>query len=268
MIKLIASDMDGTLLDDEKNLPPDFFEILERLKRNGIQFTAASGRSYPALTPVFGNCCDSINLICDNGAFIVQNGKNIFTGGIDPEVLREIITVCHEKIPGAYLVLCGKNGLYVTDKYKPRSQKELGFYYSSRTVLDDLTAVDDVIFKIAVYDENNPQEYSYPVLEKLYGDTLSLVVSGHLWMDIMQKGISKGAAIKKLQKAMGITPAETMAFGDFYNDADMLAAAEYSFVMENANDDMKQYGKFTAENNNSFGVTKAIRQYLDENGLM
>ena len=55
MIKLIASDMDGTLLDDDKNLPPDFFEILDRLGRNNIQFVVASGRSYPALTPIFGS---------------------------------------------------------------------------------------------------------------------------------------------------------------------------------------------------------------------
>ncbi len=267
MIKLIASDMDGTLLDDEKNLPPDFFEILERLKRNGIQFAAASGRSWPALTPVFGSHADSMTLICDNGACIVRNGLNEFSGGIEPGLLKEIITFCHERLPEAYLVLCGKNGLYVTDRYKPRSQKELGFYYNSRIVTDDLTEVDDVIFKIAVYDENDPQKYSYPVLKELFEDRVSLVVSGHFWMDIMRTGISKGSAMKFIQEKTGITPEETMAFGDFYNDIDLLKSAEYSYVMENANEDMKQYGKYTAESNTNSGVTKAIRKYLDDSGL-
>ena len=269
MIRLIATDMNGTLLDDNKNLPPDFDATLERLRRAGILFVAASGRSYPALAPIFGEQNGSMGFICDNGAYVVQNGKNIFTSGIERETLREVVDVCHREIPEAYLVLCGQHGLYVTerDECRPRSQKELGFYYSSRTVLDDLGAVDDVIFKIAIYDENNPQEYSFPVLNRIYGDSLSLVVSGRLWMDIMQKDISKGSAIRILQNNLGITPDETMAFGDFYNDIDLLNAASYSFVMENANDDMKQYGRFTAESNNCSGVTKAINKYLDENGF-
>jgi len=268
MIKLIATDMDGSLLDDDKNLPPDFSETHDILERNGISFAAASGRSYTALAPVFGEQSSSMSFICDNGAFIVHKGKKIFSAGIAPELLREVISVCEEKLPEAYLVLCGEKGLYVTEKYKPRSQKELGFYYSSRIVLDNLAETDDVIFKIAIYDENNPQEYSYPVLEKIFGDKLSLVVSGHLWMDIMQKGISKGSAVKQLQQTLGITAAETMAFGDFYNDIELLKNADMSFVMENANEDMKQYGRFTAESNNSSGVTKAIKKYLTENGLM
>ncbi len=268
MIKLIASDMDGTLLDDDKNLPPDFFEILDRLGRNNIQFVVASGRSYPALTPIFGSHSKNMSFICDNGAYIMENGVNAFTGGIDPDTLKDIIRVCHEKLPEAYLVLCGQKGLYCTDRYKPRSEKELGFYYNSRTVLDDLTTVDDVIFKIAIYDENDPQKYSYPVLKEIYGDSLSLVVSGHLWMDIMRKGISKGAAMESIQRSTGVSHDETMAFGDFYNDVDLLKSAGYSFVMENANEDMKQYGRFIAADNNSGGVTKAIRKYLDENGLM
>lgn len=267
MIKLIASDMDGTLLDDEKNLPPDFFEVLERLNRNGIQFVAASGRSYPALRPVFGRYSRTLSFICDNGAFIIRNDEPQFISGLAPEKVREIVTLCHRIIPEAYLVLCGKNGIYVTDRFQVRSEKELGFYYSTRTVLEDLAGVDDTIFKIAIYDENDPKKYSYPALEKIYGDSLALVVSGHLWMDIMNPGINKGAALESIQNSLGITPAETMAFGDFYNDIDLLARAEYSYVMENANDDMKKYGRFTAPDNNSFGVTGTIIQYLDNNGL-
>lgn len=268
MIKLIASDMDGTLLDDDKNLPSDFFEILDRLKRNDIRFVIASGRSYPALKPIFEKYCTELSFICDNGAFIVQKDATEFISGIAPEKVREIVETCHEKIPEAYLVLCGQNGIYVTDRFQVRSEKELGFYYSTRTVCDDLGGVDDIIFKIAIYDENDPKKYSFPALEKIYGSELELVVSGHLWMDIMNPGINKGAALSSIQKSLGITPAETMAFGDFYNDIDLLARADHSYVMKNANDDMKKYGRFTAPDNNSSGVTKVIRKYLDENKLM
>lgn len=268
MIKLIASDMDGTLLDDTKNFPPDFFSILDRLERHDIQFVIASGRSYRALKPLFNEYCSRLTFICDNGAFIVRNGKTVFTSAIPAETLKDIVNNCYEKLPMAYLVMCGTKGIYVSDRVKPRSEKELGFYYSSRIVCDDLREINDEIFKIAIYDENDPQKYSYPVLNRIYGNDLTLQVSGHLWMDIMNSGINKGTALESIRDSLGITSEETMAFGDFYNDIELLKRAEHSFVMANANDDMKAYGKYTAASNNEYGVTKAISGYLDKNGLL
>ena len=267
MIKLIATDMDGTLLDDEKRLPPDFSEVMDRLKRHDIRFTIASGRSYSALTPIFEPYSEKMSFICDNGAFIVQNGKEEFISSIASETVSRIVRICRDKIPEAYPVLCGRRGIYAAGGFSLHSEKELGFYYNSRQICDDLANTGDDIFKIAIYDENDPKTCSYPVLDKIFGKELTLVVSGHLWMDIMNPGINKGAALNTIQKSLGISKKETMAFGDFYNDIDLLAQAEYSYVMDNANDDMKLHGKYIAGSNNSGGVTRAIKQYLDENGL-
>ena len=73
-----------------------------------------------------------------------------------------------------------------------------------------------------------------------------------------------GAALAHLQKELGISPDETMAFGDYYNDAGFLARASYSFVMENADEEMRKYGNFTAPPNTQYGVIRTIRRYVLE----
>ena len=88
-----------------------------------------------------------------------------------------------------------------------------------------------------------------------------MAVSGDHWMDIMNQGVNKGSALQKLQKKLGITPEETMAFGDYYNDVEMLQQAAYSFVMENANPDLRPFGRYLAKSNREYGVAQAIRQY-------
>ena len=91
-----------------------------------------------------------------------------------------------------------------------------------------------------------------------------MVVSGPYWVDVMLKGVSKGTAVAFLQKKLGISREETMAFGDFYNDVEMLQQAEYSFVMENAEEKMKQYGNYTAPKNTDNGVMRMIQKFIFE----
>ncbi len=121
--------------------------------------------------------------------------------------------------------------------------------------------------KIAIYDPDDPSKNSYPVLSRILNDQMSLAVSGSLWMDVMNNNIDKGRSLSEIQKDLGISREETMAFGDFYNDLTLLECAQYSYVMENANDDMKKAGKFIAKSNSEYGVTKAITEYLDSHGL-
>jgi len=267
MIKLIATDMDGTLLDDQKNFPPDFSDILKRLERNDIRFIIASGRSYQAIRPMFGDKADEMSFICDNGAFIISRGRISEISAIEPHVIRKIVGICKTELTDVYPVLCGMNGTYLAPDLDERKDSELGFYYFLRTVCEDLAEVDDTIFKVALYDLRNPKTNCFPVFSEHFGDSMELTVSGEYWMDIMNKGIEKGTALSKIQKELGISKEETMAFGDFYNDISLLECAEYSYVMENANEDMKQHGKYIAARNTEHGVTKAINEYLDSHGL-
>ena len=267
MIKLISTDLDGTLLDPMKNLPPDFPEVFERLQRNNIRFVASSGRSYQAVRPIFREMTDRMSFICDNGAFVISGDKATHINPISCADLNRIIKVCSESLHNVYPVLCGLNGTYVSPEVFRKNDKELGFYYFMRTECENPADVDDQIMKVAIYDPDNPSVNSYPVLNSILGEEMTLVVSGDLWMDIMNKGIDKGRALSQIQEEYGISKEETMAFGDFYNDIPILERAKYSYVMENANDDMKKHGKYIAACNSEYGVTKAIINYLDSHGL-
>ena len=258
MIRLIACDMDGSLLDDRKRMPPEFFEILPRLKKKGISFVVASGRSYVTLQQNFSPVSEQIDYICDNGAYVLHSGApavNTLSHGL----LRSLIRACSE-LQDIQLILCGARASYMK-AFTAEFNVEIGSYYINRRFVDDLSTVDDDIFKVAIYDANHPETHTHPFLTERFGSQLSLQISGPYWMDVMSKGINKGAALEKIQNKLGITPEETMAFGDSYNDIELLGRARFSFVMENSNEDMRRYGNFIAASNNDKGVIRAIEEY-------
>jgi len=261
MVKLIATDMDGTLLDEHKRLPKDFFKLLDILKSMGIEFIIASGRSYLALEYIFGERAKTMSFICDNGAYIVVNGEVISVSIIEKATVQSIIKECR-KLSDTSPVLCGMNDIYYDKSVKEQFRKEINNFYIYFSDVDDILNVDDDIFKIAICDLKNPLNNSYPVLNEKFGDVLSVQVSGTYWQDIMNKGVDKGYALKIIQDRLKLSIAETMAFGDFYNDIPLLNRAYYSYVMENANDDMKKFGNFIAQKNSQNGVVKAICSQL------
>ncbi len=260
MIKLIATDMDGTLLDENGNLPKNFFSILNKLKEKNIKFVIASGRSYPTLYDNFKPHSDNLYFICDNGSYIAEPGQPPIISILDKDTVNSVVETCNN-IPNAAVVLCGTKGAYHSPCSK-ETEKEIDKYYINKKVVPNLINVDDDIFKIAICDLNGSKENSYVPLNKLFGDKYKVVISGAVWVDINNKDIDKGSALKKLQKDFHISYDNTMVFGDFYNDIEMLQAAHYSFVMENAHDDVKQYGNFIAKSNFENGVMKAIEEYV------
>lgn len=260
MIKLIATDMDGTLLDEFGKLPKDFFQILEKLNNKNIKFVVASGRPYPTLYENFKPYSDSIYYICDNGAYVVEEKGKSSISIINKDFVTDIIKAC-ENIPNIELILCGTKGAY----HKPCSDdflKEIDKYYIKKHIVEDLYSIDDDIFKITLCDLSGASNNSNKVLYPLFGNDFMVVVAGEIWLDIMNKNVNKGAALEKIQNDENISYEETMVFGDFYNDVEMLSKAKFSFVMENANEDMKQYGNYIAKSNKEYGVIKAIEEYV------
>lgn len=264
MIKLIATDMDGTLLDDNKNLPKDFFKLLDILESLNILFIIASGRSYFALEDMFGERSKTMNFICDNGANVVINGKSIYKSTIKNSIVKEIISDCR-KLGNISPVLCGVKDIYYDKSVEEQFRQEINNFYINYSAVDDVMSVNDDVFKVAICDLKNPLKYSYPVLSAKYGKDFCVQVSGEFWQDIMNKNVDKGSALKIIQQDFNISINETMAFGDFYNDIPLLDRAYYSYVMDNANDDMKLHGKYIAKKNSENGVLDAICSNLNIN---
>ena len=196
MIQLIATDMDGTLLDEEKQLPAQLPALLEELYRRDITFAVASGRSHMMLTNLFGELAEEIIFICDNGACVMYPHEAPLLHSLPKDVIHRILDACRSLSAGVP-VLCGFHHIYYPENDNAAMQHEIRRYYRDPQVVpyDDLYAVDEPILKVALCDTNGPAKEAYPVMHEALGDAYELLISGDCWMDIMCKGVTKGNVI-------------------------------------------------------------------------
>ena len=127
--------------------------------------------------------------------------------------------------------------------------------------VDDLDAVDDQVLKLAIYDFDGGEEHTAVAFADLR-ETHQVVVSGLHWVDIMNTTVNKGVALRNLQAALGVTPAQTAAFGDYLNDLQLLQAADWSYAMADAHPDVAAVARFRAGSNAEAGVLTAIEQLI------
>ncbi|MBR1423415.1 MAG: HAD family hydrolase [Ruminococcus sp.] len=258
MIKLIATDMDGTLLDDKKNLPENFDEVVNKLFEKNIKFVISSGRSFCALKAQFKDYLDDMSFICDNGAYVVDCRELIYVSLLPKNIVKRCIALCEQN--GYTLLLCGKNGTWHNSK-NTAAHKEIAQYYNNQVFTEDLNSVNDDIFKAAVFEEGGIESDGYIKLLNEFASECNVQLSGRYWVDLMSQGSTKGTALKRLENRIGIGYEETMAFGDYLNDIDMLNNSYYSFAMSNAHDSIKQVANFLTGSNNENSVMKEISKY-------
>ncbi len=257
MIKLIAADMDGTLLDSQRRLPPDFIPVLDALSERGILFAAASGRQYYNLRGLFKEVADRIAFICENGAMVFYRGENLHRSPIPFEKLSApLAAVRGLEYPTA--IFCGVAAAW-TETADPTFQADLAKYYARREMIDDLMTVPDDVCKMAVFHPVDAEKFALPAL-KPFEDDFLISVSGKNWIDFMNPGTNKGAAIRKLQEMLGISEDETMAFGDFLNDLEMMRSCRHSYAMANSHPDLAAACRFRAPSNDDNGVMRVIRE--------
>lgn len=265
-IKFIASDMDGTLLDRQGRLDPAFFDLHHQLEQKGIIFAAASGRQYYSLKQTFQPIEDRMVFIAENGTLVMHQGKELYSCTIDKDAIHSIIDEARN-IDDAHLVLCGKRSAYI-ETQDQQALDEIKKYYHRCEFVDDLLAVDDDFIKVAVCHFGGTEAHVYPALNCRFGKTHQVVISARIWMDLMNIDASKGKAIEYLRDSLGFTYEQTMSFGDYLNDLEMLQASYHSYAMENAHEKVKALARFRAPGNNEAGVMTVIRQVLDAPGIL
>lgn len=127
---------------------------------------------------------------------------------------------------------------------------------------EDLYAVEDEIIKVSIIERGGKGAADcYGRLRPLLDPALNLVVSGATCLDTGIRGINKGTAVRALQEMWGISPEETMVFGDQHNDMEMFECAHFSFAMENAAEEVKARARYRTGSNNDGGVVQAIRKF-------
>lgn len=256
MIKLIATDMDGTLLNNNNEIHHDFIDVFEKLQEKDIIFAAASGRQYFNLLKRFENVKDKMMFIAENGTFVVYKGEEIFINSLDRNIAKKLVNI-GRNIENSNVILCGKNSAYI-ESTDEEFIKEVEKYYEKYEVVKDVNEIEDDILKVTICDFNGAQENSNKYYDD-YREDLQVSISGKIWLDITNKGANKGVAIKVLQEKMGIDFNETMVFGDYLNDLEMMEVAYHSYAMENAHDDLKKVSRFIAKSNDENGVLEAIK---------
>lgn len=259
-IKFIAADMDGTLLDEQGNLDPSFFDLYKEMKESGILFAAASGRQYYSLINTFAPIKDEMMFIAENGTFVMHQGQELYSCTLSHDDIEHIVHVIRE-IDHAHIVLCGKNSAYI-ETNSPQAIEEINKYYHRCRSVADLLEIEDEFIKVAILHFDGTAENIFPIVNVHFGEQHKVVVSGQIWLDIMHADASKGAAIERLQQELNFTYHETMAFGDYFNDLEMLEASYHSYAVENAQDGVKAVARYIAPSNQEKGVFKVIRQYL------
>ena len=267
-IRLIAVDMDGTLLDDDDNLPERFWPVVHELHERGITFCPASGRQYYNLLERFHEVSDDMVFIAENGTYVVHQGREISSDFLAPEAVARLVEAARGLDASgidAGAVLCGKRSAYI-ERGDLRFRTEIGKYFTRIALVDDLLEVsDDDILKVAFFNFGSAEQSTAPALAH-FGATLRVVVSGEHWVDVMNATANKGEGIRDLQKALGVTPAQTMVFGDFLNDLEMMDAADYSFAMDNAHPLLRERARYVAPPNSQNGVLRTICSVLGLTG--
>lgn len=258
-IKLVVADMDGTLLNSRHEVSSRFFDLYYRLREKGVLFAAASGRQLDSISDKLAPIAKEITIIAENGGFVVHGGEEIVSTPLRSHQ-KEMILNQLKSIRDAHVVLCGKYSAYL----HPDSESflvKLKEYYTHFEILDDLMRFDGDVMKIAVYHDQGSEEHVYPHVRHLESE-LKVKVSGENWVDLSDLNAHKGFALDKIQTKLAISPEETLVFGDYNNDLEMLSLVHYSFAMANAHPDVLEAANYQTYSNNEYGVEKVLEQLL------
>lgn len=257
MVKLISVDMDGTFLNDDKEMSPEFDKVFKALKEKNVKFCAASGRQLASLKTVFDKYKDQMLFVAENGAVMEIDGQPIVNANLTREISDKFLARLKE-LDDMRILYCTSDYSYI-DRTDDESMENARIYLPKFEIVKDVAHIEELPVKISVHSKNGYYN-DFKLLVEEFSDEASICTSGFDWLDIVPKGTNKGTAIAKMQAMLGISPKETMAFGDQMNDFEMINQAYHSYAMDNAIDKIKQIARYTAPSNNEFGVVSTLKE--------
>ena len=260
-IKLLAVDMDLTLLASDGSLPPRMAERIDALAEAGVLFCPASGRPAPTLQMMFPAHKDSIAFCADNGGWVIYQGRTAFRDLIRPELWHEVLDFAAADGRCAP-VLCAFEQAYVL-KRDHRHHEAIYKYYKDIRYVESFDEVDAEADKVTIlfpgYDAEPAFRETY---SPEFSDKLYVTNAGREWIDFMNLGVDKGAGVAHLCEHLGIDIADAAAVGDTYNDIPMLERVGHSFIVDNAEEHMNAHAKWRIPSNNDGGVLTLIDAIL------
>lgn len=244
MIKLIACDLDGTLIPEGTyTLNPDIYDIILDLKKHGISFVSASGRQLDSQHNLYGPIADDISYIAENGSLVEHGGQTSVTTEISRELTSRIFEESKKRPACKFLISC-PSSCYVPSGDNAFFRHMKDFVGNTTTTFDTLADIKEPILKIAIWDLKDG-ESSFLHFKELFKDVLKIVTSGNSWIDFLPHYSNKATALKIILDQMQILPSEVMSFGDQLNDIEMLDFTGISYAMSHATDEVKRHATDT-----------------------
>ncbi|MFK0573360.1 Cof-type HAD-IIB family hydrolase, partial [Endozoicomonas sp.] len=239
-IKLIAVDMDGTFLKDNKTYNRErFLEQFQNLKARGIRFVVASGNQYYKLRSYFEDIDGGdIAYVAENGGYVHDGQQELFVADIATETLTRTYPFL-ESLKEVTAIVCGRNSAYVLNTADPAEVENARNHYQRLELIQGYQEINDTVLKIAIKMSPAIHDAVLEAARKTLGDVLVSVTSGHEWIDLIIPGVHKAHGLHLLQEQWNITDDEVAAFGDSGNDMEMLQKAGFSFAMNNANESIR-----------------------------
>ena len=271
-IKMVVTDMDGTLLDEKGEFDRGRLKnILDELDKREIRFVVATGNEIHRMHLLFGDLLERVTLIAANGARIFDKNEVLLGTCWSPDLVEQVLSYFEGRERDVHLVVTAANGAFVktgttfsmiekvmTAEMAQEFYRKINFVEALRP--DDFPQV----LKMSMVVNEQVAVQATRQLNQDFADTLNAVTSGYGAIDILQKGIHKAWGLEQLMQKWEIQEQEIMAFGDSENDIEMLQLAGISYAMENADPKTKAVANHLAPANTEAGVLTVLESYLSK----
>lgn len=261
MIKMIASDLDGTLLlNKAQELSQDLFPLIRQLKEMGILFVAASGRQYPNMKKLFEPVADDIAYICENGAMAIRDEQVLYQNNFDMELVKEIMKDIYDT-EGCELTCSTKDFYYLMPKTETFFDIMVRVIRNEGKIIQDFSEMTEPCMKVAVYNEKGLSDEFINFWQERVSEKCKAVVSGNEWLDFVPYETNKAKGIEAFLEKLKILPEECVVFGDECNDIEMLKCVPNSFAMSHSKENVKSCASYQTDR-----VEKILKQIIENNG--
>ena len=260
--RLVASDLDGTLLDDEKRISGRTKEAITEYQRRGGIFTIATGRKDDSARKFAEMIQVTAPVVASNGAKVLNFTKN--------EVLQESF-MDTELAAKAYMalrtlkkdIIIYSDGKPFVSGITPITSRYLDRVEIAMRVLEDVRDLTGhIVTKILVIDPLHEFDKMEKLVAPIFGEYLNAINSDDDFLELLPPGVSKGTGLMAVADALGIPMAETIAIGDHLNDISMIQAAGLGIAVENAREEVRRAADCITAGNNHDGVAIVIEKLL------
>ncbi len=263
--KLVAIDLDDTLLADDLTISPQTIDAIQETIKKGVVVTLATGRMYQSAKKYAKEINLDVPIITYQGAYVknVLSEEILYQKLMPSDVSIEIITTLKEmnKVVQIYL----EDELYV-EKEHPYIQKYSKLSQVPYHIVDDLVEIikqkERLPMKILTIDEPEKIKEMLELFTPLYQNKVHITISKPQFLEFSHPEATKGQAIQYIANKMGITLDEVIAIGDSYNDRDMLQIAGLGVAMENGHPDIKEIANYITKTNNDHGVWEVLQKFI------